>query len=193
MTVSSSSPSSSPTPQPLLIQTGGRWQGGKGKYPHHYEVGVAALAEIGIINGWHIRRCDIARVLVIEPSGAGRGDGADAAGPAAPRDGQYPSLDESYREAFVLLFPPRQYRMVVPLLTHLGQPVQFAALFDEGTYDPQSDRLMREKVVKPLRKKLALLGLTLRHLIGYGYLVQIEIEEPEPPVVHETVKDPHAP
>jgi hypothetical protein len=172
--ISSSLPFSSPTPQSLHIQRGGRWQGGKGKYPRHYEVGVAALVEVGVINDWHIRRCDIARVLVIEPSCADVGDGADAAGSAMPHDEQRPPLDECQRQAFVLLFPPRQYRMVVALLTHMEQPVPFAALFAEGTYDPQRDRLLREKVVKPVRKKLALLGLTLRHLIGYGYLVQIE-------------------
>jgi hypothetical protein len=159
-----------PSDRPLLMQPGGRWQGGKGKYPRHYEVGVADLVEMGHINGWHIRRCDIARFLLVEPLQEREGH---------PLDETESHGDGPLRTAFVLLFPPRQYRMVVPLLLHIGEPVPFAALFAEGTYVPERDRLLREKVVKPLRKKLALLGLSLRHLIGYGYLVQVEPEKTE--------------
>jgi hypothetical protein len=128
---------SSPTERYWFMQSGGRWQGGKGKHPRQYEVGVADLVEIGDINGWHIRRCDIARFLLVEPLLERQ---------ACPGDETVSRPDEPPRTAFVLLFPPRQYRMVVPLLLHVGESVPFAVLFAEGTYVPERDRLLREKV-----------------------------------------------
>lgn len=153
------------------IQAGGRWQGGKGKYPRHYEVGMAALIEVGTINGWHIRRCDIARVLIVDPAGDGVARPHEHEEPPPPQ--QHPPVDAAPRQPFVLLFAPRQYRMVVALLLHVGKPMPNASLFAEGTYRPERDHLLRAKVVKPVRKKLALLGLSLLHLLDYGYLVQV--------------------
>jgi hypothetical protein len=181
-----------PASHSLLIQPTGRWQGGKGKYQRHYEVWPAALVEVGNINGWHIRRCDMAHILVVDPLardaalvGAERDAGATIANAADAAN-----VGGQGQEGFVLPFPPRQYRMVIPLLMRLGEPVPFAALFAEGVHDPERDAALRKRVVKPLRKKLKALGLQLLYLIGhgnigYGYMAQIAPVVPVVPVAPE--------
>jgi hypothetical protein len=187
MVVSSASSASSsssdishahPVEYSLLIQPTGRWQGGKGKYKRHYEVWPAALVEVGNINGWRIRRCDIMHILVVDPLAREQrlldtdGD-AGATVTNAANAANAPDAAGKHQEGFVLPFPPRQYWMVIPLLMRLGAPVPFADLFAEGVYDPARDAALRQRVVKPVRKKLAALGLVMHHLLGYGYLVQV--------------------
>lgn len=72
----------------------------------------------------------------------------------------------------VLLFSPTDYRMVITLLEHLGEAVPFEDLV-EGSFDLQRDRGLFGKHMTAIRASLRPLGLTVRCVNNYGYLVQV--------------------
>jgi DNA-binding response OmpR family regulator len=75
----------------------------------------------------------------------------------------------------VIVFTPREYRMLVPLLELMGQSVPFDALMDDP-FDIQIDRDLFRIHMARVRKKIAHLGIVIRPVKGYGYLAQVEPE-----------------
>jgi DNA-binding response OmpR family regulator len=71
----------------------------------------------------------------------------------------------------VLLFAPTAYRMLTILLEHLGEMVPFEELA-EGSFDLHRDRGLFSKHITTLRQALQPLGLTIRCVNRYGYLLQ---------------------
>lgn len=76
------------------------------------EPGGAPLYKIARVHGWRIRCCNALSLLLLDP------------------------LDEHdpLSRDHVIVFPPREYRMLVPRLAQMGQPLPFAALID-GPFD----------------------------------------------------------
>jgi len=72
----------------------------------------------------------------------------------------------------VIIFTPREYRMLVPLLAQMGRPVPFAALID-GPFEIGRDRDLFRTHMARARKKIAHLGIVIRPVKGYGYIAQI--------------------
>ena len=75
----------------------------------------------------------------------------------------------------VLLFSPTDYRMVIALLEPLGEAVPFEDLV-EGSFDLQRDRGLFGKHITAIRSSLRPLGLTVRCVNNYGYLIQVTSE-----------------
>ena len=73
----------------------------------------------------------------------------------------------------VLLFAPTAYRLLVMLLEHLGEAVPFEELV-EGSFDLQRDRGLFSKHMSAIRKMIQPLGLAVRCVTAYGYLIQSE-------------------
>ncbi len=71
----------------------------------------------------------------------------------------------------VLLFAPTAYRMLVILLEHFNELVPFEDLI-EGSFDRHRDRGLFGKHMTALRQALQPLGLTIRCVNQYGYLLQ---------------------
>jgi len=99
---------------------------------------------------WCIRRCDAINLLLLD------------------------SLDEHdpLHRDHVIIFTPREYRMLVPLLAQMGRPVPFAALID-GPFEIGRDRDLFRTHMARARKKIAHLGIVIRPVKGYGYIAQI--------------------
>jgi len=118
---------------------------------HQPEPASAYLCEIARVQGWCIRRCDAINLLLLDP------------------------LDEHdlLRRDHVIVFTPREYRMLIPLLEQMGQPVPFAALID-GPFDMRRDRDLFRTHMARVRKKIAHLGIVIRPVKGYGYIAQAE-------------------
>ena len=74
-----------------------------------------------------------------------------------------------------VLFTPTEYRMLIPMLEDIGEPVPFEQLIEvKGTFDRRRDRELFHRHVTSIRKKLRPLGLLVRCVTNYGYLVIIE-------------------
>ncbi|HLJ32856.1 MAG TPA: hypothetical protein VKU38_04355 [Ktedonobacteraceae bacterium] len=73
----------------------------------------------------------------------------------------------------VLLFSPTAYRMLIILLEHADEAVSFEELV-EGSFDLQRDRGLFGKHMSAIRKMIQPLGLTVRCVTAYGYLMQNE-------------------
>ena len=117
------------------------------------EPGGAPLSEMARVHGWRIRCCDALSLLLLD------------------------SLDKNdpLSRDHVIVFPPREYRMLVPLLAQMGQPLPFAALID-GPFDISCDRDLFRIYMPRVRKKVAHLGIVIRPVKGYGYLAQVDRE-----------------
>lgn len=109
------------------------------------------LRELARVREWRIRRCDAFNLLFLD----------------ALNENDQVSRDH------VIVFTPREYRMLVPLLEQMGQPLPFAALID-GSFDIRRDRNLLRPHMAHLRKKIAHLGIVIRPIKGYGYLAQID-------------------
>lgn len=109
------------------------------------------LCELVQVAGWRIRRCDAFNLLFLE----------------ALNENDQVSRDH------MIVFTPREYRMLVPLLEQMGQPLPFAALID-GPFDICCDRDLFRIYMPRVRKKIAHLGIVIRPVKGYGYLAQVE-------------------
>lgn len=110
----------------------------------------APLRELAQVQSWRIRCCDALNLLLLN------------------------ALDEhhqSFRD-HVILLTPHEYRMLVPLLEQMGQPLPFAALMDEPC-DIQIDRDLFRIHMARVRKKIAHLGIVIRPVKGYGYIAQV--------------------
>lgn len=73
----------------------------------------------------------------------------------------------------VLLFSPTAYHFLVILLEHIGEVVPFEEL-TEGSFDLHRDRGLFGKHITALRKSMQPLGLAVRCIHNYGYLIQVE-------------------
>lgn len=71
----------------------------------------------------------------------------------------------------VLLFAPTAYRLLVMLLERIGEAVPFEELV-EGSFDLHRDRGLFGKHMSAIRKVVQPLGLAVRCVTGYGYLIQ---------------------
>jgi len=113
----------------------------------------AHLREIGQVQGWRIRRCDALHLLLLD------------------------ALNENdpVVRNHVIVFTPREFRMLVPLLEQMNQPLPFDALID-GPFDVRRDRNLFRTHMARVRKKIAHLGIVIRSAKGYGYLVLADPE-----------------
>ena len=68
----------------------------------------------------------------------------------------------------LLLFTPTEYRIVLLLLTHLGETLPFEEFFP-GAFDLERDRVLLFKHMTHVREKVAWLGLDIVCCNGYGY------------------------
>lgn len=74
-----------------------------------------------------------------------------------------------------ILFTPTEYRMVIPMLQDIGEPVPFEQLIEvKGTFDRKRDRELFHRHITSIRKKLRPLGLWVRCVTNYGYLTMAE-------------------
>ena len=74
-----------------------------------------------------------------------------------------------------ILFTPTEYRMVIPMLQNIGEPVPFEQLIEvQGTFDRRRDRELFHRHITSIRKKLRPLGLLVRCITNYGYLITAE-------------------
>ena len=74
-----------------------------------------------------------------------------------------------------ILFTPTEYRMVIPMLQDIGEPVPFEQLIEvKGTFDRRRDRELFHRHITSIRKKLRPLGLLVRCVTNYGYLTMAE-------------------
>jgi hypothetical protein len=74
-----------------------------------------------------------------------------------------------------VLFTPTEYRMVIPMLQDIGEPVPFEQLIEvKGSFDRQRDRELFHRHITSIRKKLRPLGLLVRCVTNYGYLITPE-------------------
>lgn len=113
------------------------------------EPASAKLCELARVHDWRIRRCDAFNLLFL--------DALNEHDP--PRD-------------HVIVYTPREYRVLVPLLEQMNQPLPFAALID-GPFDSNRDRDVLRIHMARVRKKIAHLGIVIRPVKGYGYIAQI--------------------
>ena len=80
-------------------------------------------------------------------------------------DEAYLLLVDSQR---IILFTPTEYRIVLLLLTHLGETLPFEEFFP-GSFDLERDRAILFKHMTHLREKVAWLGLDIVCCNAYGY------------------------
>ena len=74
-----------------------------------------------------------------------------------------------------ILFTPTEYRMMIPMLQDIGEPVPFEQLIEvKGTFDRRRDRELFHRHITSIRKKLRPLGLLVRCVTNYGYLTMAE-------------------
>lgn len=110
------------------------------------------LRELARVHEWRIRCCDAFNLLFLE----------------ALNENDQVSRDH------VIVFTPREYRMLIPLLERLGQPLPFVALLD-GPIDISRDRDLFRIHMSRVRKKIAHLGVVIRRIKGYGYLANVDL------------------
>lgn len=147
-----------PTPTPTSTQTPGTRRPRPrpvARRSSQLDLGLVELVEIARVNGWRMRRCDAARLLVAEREREQAGGG-----------------DQGPAQAWVLVCTPREYQIIVALLRCLGEPVPLADLLVEGATDIQRDRHIFHKHLSRLRKKIRPLGIVLRWVEAYGYIAQ---------------------
>ena len=105
---------------------------------------LVPLIDLAVVANHHIQKLDQATLLLI--------DGKDA-----------------------ILFTPTEYRMLIPMLQDIGEPVPFEQLIEvKGTFDRRRDRELFHRHITSIRKKLRPLGLLVRCVTNYGYLITDE-------------------